>query len=42
MLKKLMTLCIGLMSMLLIAGCDAVEIVGLSFDFVGDILSIVE
>lgn len=37
-----MAMCMGLMMMVLMTGCDAAEIVGLSLGFAGDILSIVD
>jgi hypothetical protein len=42
MMKKLTAMCLGLMTMLLMTGCDAAEIVGMSLTFAGDILSIVD
>jgi hypothetical protein len=40
-MKKVMAICVGLMTMLLMTGCDAAEIVGMSLNFAGDILNVV-
>jgi ABC-type sulfate transport system substrate-binding protein len=38
MVKKMMTMCLGLVSMLLLAGCDATEIVNASLDLTAAIV----
>jgi ABC-type sulfate transport system substrate-binding protein len=38
MMKKLMAMCVGMMSLLMLAGCDATEIVNSSLDLAAAIV----